>query len=204
MCCALPSKYSSFINHLLFILFPYHKQFVFYSTSNQLAASLFNTHGYHFSFHRCTMKELTIVSSNPDFQFQLLTQINRIFDILAWTKSWTDFLFILVHFYNPLLVIFFQYLQPAFFVLSFSHMVCMMNLSNKRYANSDPPNIYLASFMFWQNAEKYTLCGKKMYKSHDTIMFTALLHFLCSRNFHCAMVKIIVIFVHENWCVLPP
>ena len=55
------------------------QQFTFRSTSNQLAAS---THGYYFSFHRCMMKESTIVSS-PDFQFQLLTfnDISQIFRV---------------------------------------------------------------------------------------------------------------------------
>ena len=56
------------------------QQFIFCSTSNQLAASLFNTYGYHFSFHRCMMKELTIVS-NPDFQFQLLHSTINFADI---------------------------------------------------------------------------------------------------------------------------
>ena len=42
----------------------------------------FNTYGYYFSFHRCMMKESTIVSS-PDFQFQLLTfnDISQVFRV---------------------------------------------------------------------------------------------------------------------------
>ena len=40
----------------------------------------FNTYGYYFSFHRCMMKELTIVS-NPDFQFQLLHSTINFADI---------------------------------------------------------------------------------------------------------------------------
>ena len=58
------------------------QQFIFRSTSNQLAAWLFNKNGYNFSFHRSMMKEFTIVS-NPDFQFQLLTfnNISQIFRV---------------------------------------------------------------------------------------------------------------------------
>ena len=65
---------------VMFCFFVSFQQFIFRSTSNQLAASLFNTYGYHFSFHRCMMKELTIVS-NPDFQFQLLHSTINFADI---------------------------------------------------------------------------------------------------------------------------
>ena len=60
------------------VLFSHQFSAVYLSFDIQSTCS-FNTYGYHFSFHRCMMKELTIVS-NPDFQFQHSTIFFRYFE----------------------------------------------------------------------------------------------------------------------------